>query len=413
MNVKYANGDEETFISDASWKINPDGPIQMADIFLGETYDTNKEIKGWQTSDFNDSEWEHVVVDEEVVANLVPQTNQPIRAIETLTAKSVSKTKKGNYIFDVGENIAGWCKIKLEGKPGDIIVLRHGEILDEEGELYTANLKAAIQTDSVILGHSGKLQYEPRFTYHGFRFVEVQGLRGVPDKSILEAKVVASDLPRTGDFSCSNPMLNQLYKNINRSHISNMHGVPTDCPQRDERCGWMGDVFIFAQTSMLNRDMAAFYNKWILDIMDAQSERGTFPDIAPHPFDYEKHFTNAPGWADAGIKLPYLLYENYGDKEIIEKHFEAYERYIENIRKNNPKLIWKSGLGENYGDWLNGNTIRAKGFPRTGAKIPSEVFSTIMFYNSVSTLAKMAKAIGKQRETAYYSELKNRLQEVK
>ena len=151
--------------------------------------------------------------------------------------------------------------------------------------------------------------------------------------------------------------------------------------------------------------MAAFYNKWMLDILDAQSERGTFPDIAPHPFAYEKHFTNAPGWADAAIKLPYLMYQNYGDKEIIEKHFEAYERYIENIRKNNPGLIWKSGLGLNYGDWLNGNTIRAEGFPRTGAQIPSEVFSTIMFYNSVNTLAKMAQAIGKQKESVYYSEL--------
>jgi len=200
-------------------------------------------------------------------------------------------------------------------------------------------------------------------------------------------------------------MLNQLYKNVNRSHVSNMIGVPTDCPQRDERCGWMGDAYIFAQASIFNRDMAAFYNKWIIDIMDAQSERGTFPDIAPNPFAYEKHFTNAPGWADAAIQVPYILYLNYGDKEIIEDHFEAYERYIENIRKSNPGLIWKSGLGNNYGDWLNGNTLKAEGFPRTGAQIPSEVFSTIMFYNSVSNLAKMATVIGNDKKAGYYSEL--------
>lgn len=405
MEVKYANGEEDTFTSNDSWKIFTDGPIRMADNFLGETYDSNKEVEGWQAADFDDSAWKEVVVDKNVVTNLVPQANQPIKTVETLEAKSVVKSKEGNFIFDVGENIAGWCNIKLKGNPGDTIVLRHGEILDEEGELYTANLKAAIQTDSVILGNSGELQYEPRFTYHGFRFVEVKGLRETPDKNILEAKVVASNLSRTGHFVCSNPMLNQLYKNINRSHMSNMHGVPTDCPQRDERCGWMGDAYIFAQTSMFNRDMAAFYNKWMYDILDAQSERGTFPDIAPHPFGYEKHFTNAPGWADAAIRLPYLMYLNYGDKEILEKHFEAYERYIENIRKSNPTLIWKSGLGLNYGDWLNGNTIRAKGFPRTGAQIPSEVFSTIMFYNSVNTISKMAQAIGKQNETEYYIEL--------
>jgi alpha-L-rhamnosidase len=405
MEVKYSNGKKETIVSDDSWKIYPDGPIRMADNFLGESYNANKEINGWQGKTFDDSGWKNVTVDQKADVNLVPQIDQPVRIIETLNAKSVVKTKKGNYLFDAGENISGWCNIQLEGNPGDKIVMRHGEILDDKGELYTENLGAAIQTDTIILGPTGKLQYEPRFTYHGFRFVEVSGLNIAPDKSILKARVIASDQPRTGQFSCSNPMLNQLYKNINRSHVSNMTGVPTDCPQRDERCGWMGDVYIFAQTSMFNRDMAAFFNKWIFDIMDAQSLRGTFPDIAPHPFAYEKHFTNAPGWADAAIRLPYLMYVNYGDKEIIEDHFEAYERYIENIRKTNPDLIWRSGLGLNYGDWLNGNTLNAEGFPKTGAQTPSEVFSTIMFYNSTNILSKMAAAIGKNEKAIYYSEL--------
>lgn len=412
MLVEYPDGEKEIFISDGSWKIYSEGPIRMADNFLGETYDANKEVDGWQLKTFDDSSWQNVTVDKEPDINLVPQTNQPIKIIETLEAVSVVRTKKGDYLFDVGENIAGWCSIELEGKEGDIIVLRHGEILDDNGELYTENLGAAIQTDSIILGSAGKLNYESRFTYHGFRFVEVKGLRQMPDKSILKAKVIASDQPRTGYFACSNTMLNQLYKNINRSHVSNMHGVPTDCPQRDERCGWMGDVFIFAQTSMFNRDMAAFFNKWMIDIFDAQSERGTFPDIAPHPFGYEKHFTNAPGWADAAVKLPFLMYLNYGDKEIIDEHFEAYERYIENIRSNNTDLIWKNGLGLNYGDWLNGNTLNAEGFPKTGAQIPSEVFSTIMFFNSVNILGKMAAATGKDEKAEYYSDLASRIKKA-
>jgi alpha-L-rhamnosidase len=412
MEVKYESGEKETFVSDGSWKMYTDGPIRMADIFLGETYDAQKEVPGWQTTGFNDAEWSSVVVDTQVDVNLEAQTNQPIKTVQTMPAKEVTKSKDGHYIFDVGENIAGWCNIRLEGKPGDVVVLRHGEILDEEGELYTENLRGAPQIDSVILGSSGQLTYEPRFTYHGFRYVEVAGLRGIPDKNILNAKVVASNLPRTGHFACSNPMLNQLYRNINRSHMGNMHGVPTDCPQRDERCGWMGDVYIFAQTSMFNRDMAAFYNKWMVDVLDAQSERGTFPDIAPHPFAKEKHFTNAPGWADAGIRLPFLMYINYGDKEILEEHFDAYARYIENIWKNNPDLIWRSGLGLNYGDWLNGNTIDAEGFPKTGAQIPSEVFSTIMFYNSVNTLREMAQVIGKPKEAEYYSGLAENIKEA-
>lgn len=409
MKVKYANGESETFISDDSWKIYADGPLRLADNFIGETYDAGMEVKGWQEADFDDSGWKQVAVDKNSNINLVPQINQPIKVVETLPAKSVTKTKEGHYIFDVGENIAGWCKIQLDGEPGDLIVLQHGEMLKENGELYTENLGMAIQTDTVILGSTGKLLYEPRFTYHGFRFVEVQGLRNQPNKNILEAKVVASDQPRTGYFECSNPMLNQLYKNINRSHVSNMLGVPTDCPQRDERCGWMGDAYIFAQASIYNRDMAAFYNKWIVDIMDAQAERGAFPDIAPHPFAYEKHFTGVPGWADAGIQVPYTLYLNYGDKEILANHFESYERYINYIYSNNPDFIWNHNLGNNYGDWLNGNTLNAEGFPRSGAQIPSEVFSTIMFYNSTSNLSKMAAAIGKDKKAQYYSELANKI----
>jgi alpha-L-rhamnosidase len=412
MEVTYQDGRKETFVSDSTWKINNNGPVRKADNFLGETYDASKEIEGWDTKSFNDSGWKNVVEDHGGGVTLVPQINQPVRIIETLDARSVAKTKKGFYLFDIGENIAGWCNIMLEGNPGDIIVLRHGEILDDSGELYTDNLGAAVQTDTVILGASGKCRCEPRFTYHGFRYVEVRGLRKFPEKSILKARVIASDQPLAGSFECSNPMLNQLYRNINRSHISNMIGVPTDCPQRDERCGWMGDVFIFAQTAIFNRDMAAFFNKWMTDIMDAQSARGTFPDIAPHPFAYEKHFTNAPGWADAAVKLPWLMYVNYGDKEIIDDHFDAYERFIENIRKSNPDLIWKSGLGLNYGDWLNGNTLNAEGFPKTGAQIPSTVFSTIMFYNSVNTLSKMSVAAGKSDKAAYYSDLAEKIKKA-
>ena len=404
LEITYQDGTKETVSSDENWKIFPDGPVRIADNFLGETYDARKEIIGWQSNDFDDSGWTYVVA-EKNDRNLVPQINQPVRIIETLACKNITKTKKGYWLFDVGENIAGWCMINPAGKPGDKIILRHGEILDNKGELYTDNLGAAIQTDTIILGPSGMLQYEPRFTYHGFRYVEVQGLRSEPDKSFLSARVIASDQPRTGYFECSNQMLNQLYKNLNRSHVSNMHGIPTDCPQRDERCGWMGDVYIFAQTSMFNRDMAAFYSKWMTDIIDAQSERGTFPDIAPHPFGYEKHFTNAPGWADAGIRLPWLMFLNYNDKDIITDNFKAFEKYIENIVRNNPDLIWRKGLGLNYGDWLNGNTLNAEGFPKTGAQIPSEVFSTIMFYNSVITLSKMAGAVSMSERSEYYNEL--------
>ena len=195
MELEYADGEKETIVSDESWKIYTDGPIRMADNFLGESYDANREIKGWKEKDFDDSAWAKVFVDSNAEVNLVAQTNQPIKIVETLESKSISETKNGFWLFDIGENIAGWSAVKLEGNPGDRIILRHGEIIDDEGELYTENLGAAIQTDTVILGPSGKLEYESRFTYHGFRYVEVQGLSGKPDKNILHAKVIASDQP--------------------------------------------------------------------------------------------------------------------------------------------------------------------------------------------------------------------------
>jgi alpha-L-rhamnosidase len=409
MMVRYDGGRTDTIVSDGSWKIFRDGPMRIADNFLGEKYDAGREVPGWNLNGFDDSGWEAVSTVSPENINLVPQLNQPVKIIETLESKSVTKTKNGSWLFDAGANIAGWCRISIKGKPGDVIVLRHGELLDNSGELYTENLGAAVQRDTVILGQSGELEYEPRFTYHGFRYVEVSGLSGNPDKSILRTEVIASDQPRTGEFECSNPMLNQLYTNLNRSHVSNMIGVPTDCPQRDERCGWMGDIYIFGQTAVFNRDMAAFFTKWMTDIFDAQSARGTFPDIAPHPFAYEKHFTNAPGWADAALKVPWLMYSNYGDLEIIDRNFESYERYIENIRKQNPDLIWKSGLGLNYGDWLNGNTLNAEGFPKTGAQIPSTVFSTIMFYNSTRTLARMAEVTGRTDKAGLYNNLADKI----
>ena len=217
MEVEYSDGNKERIISEGSWKLFSEGPIRIADHFLGETYDARREIAGWQSVDFDDSAWNNAVSEENKL-NLAPQINQPIRIIETLETISVTKTRKGHYLFDIGENIAGWCNILLEGKHGDRIVVRHGEILGDDGELYTENLGAAIQTDTIFLGPSGKLEYEPRFTYHGFRFVEVQGLRNPPDKGILKARVISSEQPRTGYFECSNPMLNQLYK-IGRAHV--------------------------------------------------------------------------------------------------------------------------------------------------------------------------------------------------
>jgi len=405
LEIVKKDGSVQTIVSDSSWKISLDGPIQMADNFLGETYDARKEHPNWDIPGYDDSKWESATIDKSVKANLVAQMNEPIRVVKEKNPIKISEPKPGIYIYNLGQNIAGWCRIKLDGPAGTEITLRHGEMLNLDGTLHTENLKSAVQIDKFILDGRGERDFEPRFTYHGFQYVEVTGLTEKPSLDMLVGKAVASDPPITGKFECSNKMLNKLMQNIIWSQRGNMHSVPTDCPQRDERMGWMGDAMVFAQTSIFNMDMAAFYTKWIIDIRDAQTQDGRYPDFAPHPYEPEKRFSDVPGWADAGVVVPWRLYQNYGDKRILEGHYPSAVRFIENIISNNPDMIWKNGRGNKYSDWLNGNTIKAKGYPEKGGEVPYFLYTTTMFANSCRILSKMAAVLEKEHDAKRYEEV--------
>jgi alpha-L-rhamnosidase len=222
---------------------------------------------------------------------------------------------------------------------------------------------------------------------------------------MISALAVASDSEITGAFECSNPKLNQLWQNIVWTQRNNMTSVPTDCPQRDERMGWMGDAQVFCQTSMFSMDMAAFYTKWIKDIRDAQSERGTFPDIAPHANKPDIRFSNAPAWADAGVIIPWRMYQNYGDKEILIGHYNAMKRYLENIKSQNPDHIWLNDVGNNYGDWLNANTIIAEGYSNKRGEVPKDVFATAFYANSVKLFTNIAAVLDKKEDAKTYQVL--------
>ena len=403
LEIENADGQTVHVVSDEGWRVNPDGPVRSADIYLGETYDSRKAPKGWERPGYDDARWEQASVYPSPSAALVAQMNEPVRTVEELKPLAVTEPTKGTYIFDMGQNMVGWCALKIDEPEGREITIRHGEMLSEDGRLYIENLRKATQTDKVIADGKGEQTYEPRFTYHGFRYVEITGVSRTPTLDVLVGKEVSSAVPATGSFECSNKDLNQLWKNILWTHRDNLIGVPTDCPQRDERLGWMADAQVFSQTAIYNCDMAAFYTKWVQDIRDAQHPDGRYPDVAPIPSYLP--FYNAPAWADAGVIVPWRMYQNYGDTRLLRKHYASAKRFIDFVHSQNPNLIWTESVGNMYGDWLNGNTIVAEGYPKTGGQVPHCIFNTMHFALSTQILAEMAKVLGYDEDAQSYARL--------
>lgn len=411
IEVEHRTGAPVRIASDALWRVTRNGPIRSADILNGETYDARREMPGWDAPGFDDSAWRQAAVGGPAhsTAVLVAQPNDPIRVTQELKPIGLSEPKPGVFVFDLGQNMVGWCRLTVRGPAGATAVLRHAEMLDDSGMIYTENLRGAAQTDRYTLGGAGTKTYEPAFTYHGFRYVEVSGDIERPRLEDLVGRAVHSAVRPAGSFESSDPLLNQLWRNIVWTQRDNMHAVPTDCPQRDERLGWMGDILVFAQTAIFNFDMASFFKKWIVDVRDAQADDGRFPDFAPHPYGRNDRFSGAPGWGDAGVVVPWRVYENYGDTRILADQYDAATRWVEFIRRENPTLLWKNTRGNDYGDWLSGDTLVAEGWPKKGGEVPKEVFATAMFAHSTDLVARMARVLGKADEAKKYAELFDRI----
>lgn len=411
LQVVYDDNTTEEVTTDGQWKYQEQGPITAASIFDGEIYDARKEKRGWDEPGFDDRGWKQAVEDNTIAIPISAQMNEPIAVVQVLKPVHVFSPEKDVYIFDLGQNFAGWCQLRLPYNPKDSIKLRYAEVLNEDSTLYVANLRDADQTDIYIPAQEASIDWEPRFTYHGFRFVEVRGLPKKPDLDVLAGKVVNSSSPITGSFECSLPEANRLWKNILWTQRSNMHSVPTDCPQRDERAGWMGDAQVFSQTAIFNMDMAAFFTKWVRDIRDSQLPDGRMPDFAPHVGLWQGFF-NSPGWADAGVIVPWRVYQNYNDTVILRQQYGAMKAFINFVKQHNPDLIWKNAFGNMYGDWLNGNTIVSPDYPKEGAQIPNDVYSTAFFAYSTRILAKTAALLHEQSDAAYYATLADKIEKT-
>jgi alpha-L-rhamnosidase len=380
LHIERGSGERLVIPTDDTWRAS-EGPIRASDFLMGETFDARIQPKG-------DSS---VSVLPAPAAELVGQYSPLVERIEEIPAASRAEPSPGVYVFDFGQNLVGFARLQVEAEAGTRIEMRFAEMLAPDGNLYTENLRTARSTDVYITGGGGPEVFEPHFTFHGFRYAEVRGYPGEPALDALTAVVVTSATAETGVFETSSPLLERLQKNIVWSQRGNFLSVPTDCPQRDERLGWMGDAQIFARTACFNADVASFFTKWLQDVRDAQSDAGAFSDVAPR---IVVTTDGAPGWGDAGVIVPWSLYRCYGDERLLERHYEAMRKWVEHIRSANPDLIRKNGLNNNYGDWV-----------AIGSETSKELLATAFFAHDADLLARTARVLGRTDDASAYQAL--------
>jgi alpha-L-rhamnosidase len=398
VEVEYTDGTTKTIITDNSWKSST-GPILSSTIYDGEIYDARKEMQGWSSVGFDDSNWKSTVAVDQSMDLLVGAQGEPVVKYESLKPIKIWENDKGELIADMGQNMVGWMQLKVSGNAGDKITLRHAEVLDKNGHFYTENLRKAEQLLEYTLKGGGEEIYEPHFTFMGFRYVLIEGFPGVPTEDNLTGIVVHSDVPVIGNFECSNDLINQLQHNIQWGQKGNFVDVPTDCPQRDERLGWTGDAQAFAPTACFNMYTPAFYKKWLKDLALDQDDQGRIPHVIPN--NLGPNSVAACGWADAGVIVPWVVYQYYGDKTILEDQYESMKAWVEYQKRTaGDSYLWNTG--RHFGDWLAYATTRSD-YP--GATTDKDLLATAFFAHSTDLLRKTADILSNTQDAAEYAEL--------
>jgi alpha-L-rhamnosidase len=391
LEIDYADGTSERVTTGDGWR-TAEAPIRASDLFWGEDYDARLEQPGWDAAGFDDRHWSPAVAAPTPECALEAQVAPPIRETETLRAVAVRQTRPGVFVFDFGQNFAGWCRLRVRGTKGARVQLRFAELALPSGDVDQSNLRRARAIDTYVLrGDPAGEVHEPRFTYHGFRYVEVTGYPGTPTSDALEGVVVRSDLPITGRIKTSEPVIDRIWRNAMWSQCSNLFGIPTDCPQRDERMGWLGDAQIFWDAACFNMDVDAFTRKFMADVRAGQTDAGELPDTAPFP----TKGGGTPGWADGGVILPWTVYRRYGDTRIVEQNWAAMMAWSAYVQRINPDHLWVGDRGLDYGDWL---ALDAKepGDPTT----PKDLIGTAFWAHSTALMIEMGEAIGKTADVA-------------
>jgi len=400
LTIDYMDGTTDTVISDASWKSST-GPICYADLYNGEVYDARLEKKGWASQGYSGKDWSNVAVKNFAHANLVATVSPPVKEQEHFHPTKIFTSPKGEQIIDFGQNMAGWVQFKVRGNAGDTIKLSHAEVLDKAGNFFTGNLREALAQDVYILQGGVEEQMKPHFTFHGFRYIKVEGYPGSIKPEDFEAVALYSDLPVTGSFTCSNAALNQLLHNITWSQKSNFLDIPTDCPQRSERLGWCGDVQIFARTAAFNMQVDNFFAKWLQDLNIDQGADGGMPNVIPNlpGRTLKRKPAGVAGWGDVATVLPWTLYQAYGDTAVLRQQYASMKAWVDYIRSVSKEYLWKAG---GYGDWLAPSPVTTD--------IP--YISQCWFSYSTQLLINVARILGKKDDVTTYTALLEKIKQA-
>jgi alpha-L-rhamnosidase len=405
LQLDYSDGSRETVVTDGSWKAAA-SPIIRSEIYAGEAYDARLEQAGWETPGFDDSRWHPAVIGDAPSIVVSSQMTAPPRVIATLSPKQVTPIANGTYIFDMGQNMVGWATLKVKGAAGTRVRLRFAEILNPDGTIYTANLRNADAADTYILRGGDDEVFAPHFTFHGFRYIEVTGYPGTPTLGAIEGDVVSSVSGEpVAKLATSSELVNRMWSIGIWGQRGNFLSIPTDCPQRDERLGWMGDAGVFWRTGSYNFDIASFSQKFIQDIVDAQGPPGAFTNVSPNTISFggsgsagtpawSDGMVGAPGWGDAGVIVPWTTWLQYGDKAVIEGNWGAMQRWMEFIQSRNPDFLRKNGVGPNYADWLAPDENTNK-----------DLLATAYWALIANMMSEMARAVGKEADAKRYDDL--------
>ena len=394
--VEYDDGTTATLVSNKEWKV-AHGPLQENGLYYGERYDARAEMHGWDQPAFEETGWESALQVEgyELRSQLLP----PIRVVETRGPRKLLDVDARTQIYDCGVNSAGWIRMTVRGERGTEVRLRHAELLNDDGTLNTSPNQNAEATDTYILRGGEAETFEPKFTYHGFRYFEIFGSPTLPEIVSVKACVVHSDVEPIGSFHCSNDLINKIHQNILRGQLSNLMSIPTDCTQRDERHGWLGDAHLIAEESMFDFDMAAFFAKFLRDIRNAQKDDGSLPDAVP-PYT-GRLFPADPAWSSAYITIAWYVYWIYGDLEVLEDHFEMMRKYVAFLKSHAEGNVIKA-LGK-YGDWCPPGSIAPK-------RTPVELTATWYYYQDTLLLSRIARALNKEKD---YTELSGLAEDIR
>ncbi|MGG4035978.1 glycoside hydrolase family 78 protein [Paenibacillus cisolokensis] len=411
LHLEYEDGTKETIVTDETWRVS-EGALRYSEIFRGEWCDARLERHGWLEPGYDDAGWSRPIElpyrGDRYGGKLVAQPDPPVRATREIRPASVTRTGDGVYLFNFGQNMVGRVRLKTSAPRGAAIAIDHAEALDADGKLYKANLRTAVQRDVYIAAGEGTEVYEPCFTYHGFRYVEVSGLSHEPDADTLTGVVIHTDGPEAGRFETSHPLVNRLHANIVWGQRGNFVSVPTDCPQRDERLGWTGDAQVFCRTATFNMESARFFAKYAADMCDAQLDSGSFSDVAPNCGYHQRKVAKrrgtewtrpySAGWADAGVIIPWTVYQVYGDTDILERCYPAMVSYMGYLAGIAREDRIPAELTHNYGDWLSMH-----------ADTPRELISNAYFAYSTGIMARIAAVLGHEEDAIRYREREKRI----